>query len=76
MRAKILALVVAMAATPVLAKTAPAPAEPDHTGPIPYSDLAAVDAKMNAPETKKHHVVHKKAAAAPAAAATPAPSSK
>jgi hypothetical protein len=69
MRASILALVVAMAATPVLAKTAPKPAEPDHTGPVPYSDLAAVDAKLNAAPTHKHKMMKKKAHPAAAASA-------
>ena len=72
MRAEILAFAVALAvASPVLAKTAPAPAEPDHAGPIPYSELAAVDAKMNGPATpKKKHMAHRKAAPPAAAAAT------
>jgi hypothetical protein len=58
MRTQILVLAFAMAAaTPVFAKTAPAAAEPDHAGPIPYADLAAADAKMNMPAKhmmKKH----------------------
>ena len=71
MRAAILALGVALAATPGLAKTAPkAAAEPDHTGPVPYSDLAAIDAKLNAAPTHKHKVMKKKAAPAAAASTT------
>ncbi len=79
MRAKILTLAFALAAaTPVFAKTEKA-VEPDHSGPIPYSDLAAADAKLNGTGAapKKHHAVHHaKAAAAPAAAGAPAAPSK
>jgi hypothetical protein len=42
------------------------------TGPVAYSDLAAVDAKMNGPAPVKHKAAKKKtatAASAPAAAA-------
>jgi hypothetical protein len=65
MRAKILTLAIVLAvATPVFAKTAPAAPEPDHTGPIPYADLAAMDAKMNMPakHMMKKHMVKKAAA--------------
>ncbi|HTK35246.1 MAG TPA: hypothetical protein VL358_08190 [Caulobacteraceae bacterium] len=74
MYAKSLALIVALAASPALAKTAPV-AAPDHAGPIPYSELAAADAKMNAaPKSHmKKRVTHAKTApATPAAAAQPA----
>lgn len=42
------------------------------TGPVAYSDLAAVDAKMNGP-APKHHAAKKKAAKAEATASDAKP---
>jgi hypothetical protein len=82
MRAKYLALALALVvAAPTLATAAVKhhkaaakadSVEPDHNGPVPYADLAAIDAKLNAPATVHHakrHMAHKKAAASTAASA-------
>lgn len=60
----------ALTAAPAMAKSkAAAPAEPATSGPIPYSELAAADAKLNGPAPKARHHMAKKKAAAPADAA-------
>lgn len=59
-------------AAPAMAKSKAAPAADLPTGPVSYSQLADIDAKMNPPAPVKAVVKHKhhakaKAAAAPAA---------
>jgi hypothetical protein len=78
MRAKVLALAAVLtAATPVFAQAASKAAEPDHTGPIPYSELASADAKLNAAPTRhKRHVAHHRAKAKAAPAASTGASTK
>ena len=79
MYAKALALALSLlAAAPAFAAAkADKAAAPDNAGPIPYSELAAADAKLNGPATPVHKAKRVKMAAAktttaPAPAAAPA----
>ena len=71
-------VVAAFVAAPLLvssafAKDKAAPAAEEHTGPVPYSELAAIDAKINAPmKTRARKHVHHKAAASTSTVAPPA----
>ena len=78
LKTALIAVTVLAVAAPALAKSAKkaetAPAGWENAAPIPYSDLAAADAKINGGAAAPKHHMKKKAAKAdaPAEAAAPA----
>jgi hypothetical protein len=73
------AAAILLAAAPSAFAAGKAASADDHAGPIPYSELAAADAKLNPPAAKRavrHHrkrTVKAKADTAAAATTAPAP---
>lgn len=66
LKTALIAVTVLAVAAPAMAKGAKkaetAPAGWENAAPIPYSDLAAADAKINGAAPAKHHAAKKKAA--------------